>query len=864
MVDSNKYRSINESGNDFYVAGIGASAGGFEAMEAFFRNLPLKTNIAFIVIQHLDPNKPGMMPDLIRQMAHISVIDVVNGITVEPDNIYVIPPGKTMVMTHGRLFLFDIANNNDLKRPIDIFFESLAKDRKEKSLGIILSGMGSDGSRGVKEIKSMNGLVITQDTSDAKYPSMPQNANKSVKVDLCCAATDLPVEILKLIKYILNIKNKSDKKSKSMSSLSNIIILIREKTGHDFSQYKNSTIYRRIERRKNVHQIKELKQYLQFLRANPEEIEILFKELLIGVTNFFRDTEVWDKLKNNVIPDLIEKAQDGSTLRAWVPACSTGEEVYSLAIVFQEVIEKIRGKKNVSMQIFATDLDVDAIEFARKGVYSNNIKEDVSRERLNKYFIEGDNNFRLSTSIREMIVFAPQNVLKDPPFTKLDILTCRNMLIYMEGELQDKIISLFNYSLNPNGILVLGTSESLGNSNARFTELYSKLKIYQNSASKSSLDPIHFPSSFYRTIDKVNKDTPERSDQNINMEVNNIILQEYSPASVLINEKGDIIYITGRTGSFLEPPMGKANWNIIAMARDGVKQVLPALIRKAMQNFDQQFINSVKFKIDGVIKTVDIKVKRLDKPKLVKGMLLIVFSNFSSVLERKQINTSDGYKRSSREQELEEELKQVSEELQSINEEMQTSQEELKSTNEELQSTNEELQSTNEELTTSKEEMQSLNEELQTVNMELQSKVNDFMRSNDDMVNLLNSTNIATLYLDKGLNIRRFTDQATTIFKLRNSDVGRPFTEIVTNLKYSKLEKDALDVLKSLVFIETSVETIDNKWFDVKIMPYRTIDDHIDGLVITFSDISVAKKLELELIEANEKLKNRIDHKKPK
>jgi two-component system CheB/CheR fusion protein len=451
-----------------------------------------------------------------------------------------------------------------------------------------------------------------------------------------------------------------------------------------------------------------------------------------------------------------------------------------------------------------------------------------------------------------MVVFAPQNVISDPPFTRLDILLCRNMLIYMESELQKKLLTLFSYSLNPGGIMVLGTAETIGYFHEGFSELVPKTKIFKRASSITSPELTDFPSSFYprKTVSREIK-IPDKVNESIQTIADQILLQRFTPASVLINNAGDIIYVTGRTGKFLEPAAGKANMNIHAMAREGLRQVLPGAIRNAQKNFNIVVVPNIKIHTDGGETFADITLQRLETPESVRGMIIVVFSDIHAAHEQPAKFLKQGKSNPAATQKgLEIELQRMHEELRTTREEMQTSQEELKSTNEELQSTNEELQSTNEELTTSKEEMQSLNEELQTMNAELQSKVNDFVRANDDMKNLLNSIEIATLFLDKEINIRRFTDQATRIFKLREVDAGRPFTDLVSELDYPEIEEHARNVIRTLVSQERSACTNDGRWFRVRIMPYRTLDDHIDGLVITFTDITESKKLEVELKKA--------------
>jgi two-component system CheB/CheR fusion protein len=840
----------------FPIVGIGASAGGLEALEQFFSNMPSVTGMAFVVIQHLDPTHVGILPELLQRVTSMHVQQAMDGLAVEPNSVYVIPPNKSLSILNGYLHLLVPVESRGLRLPIDFFLKSLANDRQQNSIGVILSGMGSDGSQGLKSIKEKNGIVLVQEPKSAKFDPMPLNAMQAVIADVVAPATELPAKLMALLKLVPVTDATKAIDEKSKSHLDKIIILLREQSGHDFSLYKKNTLFRRIERRKGIHQIENISSYVRFLQENPAEVDILFKELLIGVTSFFRDPEVWEKLKDKIIPEMIREAPNRHIFRAWVTACSSGEEAYTLAMIFKEVAEKLTNQKGVSLQIFATDLDKDAIEKARAGVYSENIAGDISPERLSRFFVQENSGYRISNSIREMVVFAPQNIIKDPPFTKLDILTCRNMLIYMEPELQRKLISLFNYSLNQDGTLVLGTAETLGVSTEGFREIDTKLKIYKRTSALPPAELADFPSAFFRnrSFSTEKKMAPKTLD-NIQTITEQILLQRFAPASVLVNERGDILYITGRTGKYLEPAAGKANMNIHAMMREGLSQLVSDALRKAMKDFSPVFVKNVKIPFNDVFHFVDVTVQRLEAPEAVNGLIIIVFTDVKDPSE-KSLSKSRASRSAStgKLKELEQQLRRSHEELQTTREEMQTSQEELKSTNEELQSTNEELQSTNEELTTSKEEMQSMNEELQTVNIELQSKVNDYVRANDDMKNLLNSTEIATLFLDKDFNIRRYTDPAQNIVKIRKSDIGRPFTDLVTNLNYPDMEAHVKNVLNKLNTIEKPIATNDNRWFSVRIMPYRTLDDKVDGVVITFTDITVAKMLEIELKELNDAL----------
>ncbi len=859
--DSSKDKKPGSEAREFPIVGIGASAGGLEALEQFLGNVQKNSGMAYVVIQHLDPTQKGMLPELLQRITGMQVFQVEDLMKIKPDRVYVIPPNKSMSIFKGVLHLFDPVEARGLRLPVDFFLRSLADDQKEYAVGIILSGMGSDGSNGIRAIKEKNGIVLVQEPKTAQFDSMPRNAIDSGLVDIVAPPDKLPLELIHFLKHIPVVKSNLNVDVKGNSALEKIIILLRTHTGNDFSLYKKNTVYRRIERRMGIHKIDGIFSYVHFLQENPKEVHILFKELMIGVTNFFRDSHVWEKLKDKVIPSLIDKMSPNSQLRAWVPGCSTGEEAYSLAIVFKEVLEKVNPNKGLSLQIFASDIDSDAVDTARKGLFSINIEADVSTTRLNRYFTRTDDGYRINTEIREMVVFAQHNIIMHPPFTNIDILSCRNLLIYMDPELQRKLIGLFYYSLNEEGILLLGTSETLGVQSHLFTPLDSSRKIFKRSVVNLTPQLFDFPSSFTRpksgTIENTESDKPM---MNIQTFADQLLLQKFSPAGVLVNETGDILYISGRTGKYLEPAVGKANLNIFAMLRPGFQNDFAIAFRKAVMKKEAVILHHVKIGTNGGSIILNVNIQWIHKPEPLYGKLMIIFTDVqqpadTTTPEKKGKETAV----SVREAELEQELQHIREEMQNLVEEMQTSQEELKSTNEELQSTNEELQSTNEELTTSKEEMQSLNEELQTVNAELMAKVDDYSRINNDMKNLLNSTDIATLFLDKELNIRRYTNQATKIFKLIKSDIGRPFTDQTSQLLYPDLPEDAREVLRTLIFIEKQISTNDGRWFSIRIMPYRTFDDRIDGLVITFIDISELKLVEEQLHKMNQENRLLID-----
>jgi chemotaxis methyl-accepting protein methylase len=770
---------------------------------------------------------------------------------VRPDCVYVIPPNKDMSILHGMLHLLAPAAPRGLRLPIDFFFRSLAQDQQEHSVGVILSGMGSDGTLGLRAIKEKAGLVLVQEPASAKFDSMPKSAIRAGLADLVAPVEELPGMILTYFRHApLFAVPVPVLEDKEQSSLEKIAILLRTKTGHDFSLYKKSTIYRRIERRMGLHQISSIADYVRYLQHNPQELELLFKELLIGVTNFFRDPTAWDLLKREGIPSLFATQKAGGLLRAWSAGCSTGEEAYSLAIVFREALEQLNFTGNFKLQIFATDLDPEAVEKARQGFYPANIAADVSAERLKRFFNKDDNGYRISREIREMVTFAKQNITMDPPFTKLDILICRNLLIYFAPELQKMLLPLFHYSLNPGGILFLGSAETTGANSGLFVPLSGKQRLFHRSEVFNATDALTFRTAFVTPHSAAPEEMSMfKPTKNLQSLADSVILQRFSPPTVLTNDKGDILYFSGRTAKYLEPPTGKANLNIHAMAREGLRFELGSALQKATRSMNPIVVRNLTMDSNEGAQTIDLTVQMLEEPTELRGMIMIVFADVPTPPVRK---ASGRVKSSATDtaalQDLEKEVQRSREELQNTREEMQTSQEELRAANEELQSVNEELQSTNEELNTSKEEMQSLNEELQSINAEQTAKVDELSRTNNDMKNLLNSTEIATVFLDNKFCVRRFTSGANKLFKLIPGDIGRPLSDIVSSLRYPDLPQDVEEVLRTLVFSEKQIKAGDDNWFRVRIMPYRTLDDIIDGVVLTFMDITAVKKLEEDLL----------------
>ena len=841
-------QGLSRSGRspNFHVVGIGSSAGGLDALHELFSHMPSDTGMAFVVISHLSPGHVSVMPELLRKYTSMRVYQIESGMRLRPNSIYVTPPNSEVAMIGGSLTLMEAPESRVLRLPIDYFLRSLAQDQGDRSVAVILSGSGSDGSSGIREVKAELGLVVVQDPATAKYDGMPRSAIASGVVDYILPAAEIPSQLVKYIRHIPLIKPKVRKpvKKKASDPMEQILLIIRDQTRHDFSSYKRSTIIRRIERRMNVHQIDTLVQYAEFLRRNPNESKILFQELLIGVTSFFRDPKAFEALKEALFLRLKNKPAE-YVFRVWVPGCSSGEEAYSVGIILRECLDSF--KKKTQVQMFGTDIDLKAIERARSGIYPAGISADVSPERLSRFFVKKENTFLIRKEIREMAIFAPQNLIKDPPFIKLDLLCCRNLLIYLEAEIQKKLIPLFHYALKPGGILFLGTSETIGESHGLFSALDRKWRIFvrreTSPAAQVDLPPLSFKAKIRLPIPR-REPHPAPRHVNISDRAERLILEKFAPPSVVVNQNGDILYVHGRTGRFLEPSTGDGGFmNILKMSREGLRLELQGALRKAAASNEDVDVEDLTIRVNGSTVRARISVKSIGEGAGSENLMLVVFQELPS-LDSPARREGKARKKDPRVEELQRDLRYTKEYLQGTIEELETSNEELKSANEELQSTNEELQSTNEELETSQEELQSLNEEHVTLNAELQSRVDELTQSENDMKNLLESTEIAMIFIDSDLRVTRFTSRATKIVSLISTDIGRPLADIVINLCDESLISDAQEVLRTLIPKEKEVQTKNGecgRWYLMRMKPYRTVENVINGLVLTFIDIHERK-----------------------
>ena len=822
------------------VVGIGASAGGMGPLGDFLQACPCNVGLACVVVQHLMAHHASMLGEMLRRRTRLVVVAARDGERLLADHVYVIQPGTTIAVEGGRLRVLPQADTLP-RLPIDSLFRSLARELGPAAVGVVLSGMGSDGSKGLRAIIAAGGQALVQEPGTAQFDAMPRHAMATVGAGaLLARPAAMPALILQSAAVIARPAQAAD--DESLDDLTAILRRVATVTGHDFSLYKPTSLHRRIDRRVQLHGLSSLADYRRLLMASAQETQLLYKELFIGVTRFFRDPAVWEALGHRLLPALIERAslRADPRLRLWVVGCSTGEEAYTLAMLVHEALRAAGPACPVTCQIFATDASSDAVEYARRGLYPASALEGLSPQRRERFFVAESGGWRVVKALRETVLFARHDVIRDAPFSRLDLVSCRNVLIYFKAELQDKVLRLFHYILQSQGVLMLGNSETEGRHETLFEAVEPRLRIHRRVDKTRAAIGVPFPILPHLAPQPPIKemqvsDPGAMAGASLQAEAERLILEELAPPAVLVDAAGDIVYVSGRTGRFLEPAAGKANWNVHVMAREGLRPALATGLRQVVQQ--QQAVERRGLRIDCSGSAVEVDL--LLRPVRLAGhgeLALVVFREQPAPRTRRR-----------RAQPADEELRRAIEETQALREEMRSSQEELQSTNEELQSTNEELQSTNEELTTSKEEMQAMNEELQTVNTELLTKIEDLAQAQSDLRNLLNSTQIATVFLDGSLNVRRFTEEAKKVFNLREGDTGRPLTDITTSLEYPQLVDDVATVLRTLAFCERAVHSSDGRWYSVRIVPYRTHENVIDGSVLTFVDITALRDLENRL-----------------
>ncbi len=829
-----KKRDSNKRKKPIYVVGIGASAGGLTALESFIHALPKTTETSYVIIQHLDPKHKSEMASILKRYSSSDIHEIKDGEQLKANTIYLKPPGKDLVIKNQVFLLVDPLNSAGINLPIDRFFKSLAFEYKEKSVGVILSGTGSDGSLGVKEIKTAGGVVFVQDTSEAQYSSMPHSAIETQAVDFILPVAMIGKSIAKYHNHLLKPQRKIQQELEThlwQLTQKKILDLVHQKTGHDFSNYKKTTIARRIKRRMSMQQLEDIELYLTLLKGNDSEVELLFKDLTIRVTNFFRNPEAFDALKTKAVLPLVKNCSKNAVLRIWVPACDTGEEAYSIAMVCFEVMEELN--HFVSLQIFASDIDADAIQSARKGVYRLNIAGDVDENRLKRFFTKTESGFIVKKELREKIVFAEQNIISDPPFSKLDLVSCRNFLIYLDSELQKKVLPLFHYVLKSDGILFLGLSENIAGFSQLFLGIDKKNKIFKNKKAYQtnavSLRAGYNIFTIGKTVNGLNMNKERKID--VGRISEKLILKRFSPATILIDSNFEILYFSGNTNQFLSNPKGHRSFNALEMARWGLRTKIREGVKEVQKTQKTIVYENCSVKQNGDFKMVDVTVEPVTDLDVSEILFLIVFEERKpcpSVEQSDSMSTVDDVER-----------KQLEQELLSTRADLQATIEELETSNEELQSVNEELQSTNEELETSREEIQATNEELSTVNAELQQKVEELFIAKNDANNLLENTDIGTIFLDENLHIKRFTPKVKKIFNIRESDIDRPLSDITTKLNYKKLYEDAKETLDTLTRREVNTSDEIGDQYVVRVFPYRTMDNRINGVVLTFIDITI-------------------------
>jgi two-component system, chemotaxis family, CheB/CheR fusion protein len=829
------------------IVAIGGSAGGFEATMELLKELPSRNGMAFVVVQHLDPHHASRLATLLGRATQMRVVEISGRVRPEPNTVYVLPPNNCVFCRNGTLTLARRAEQPNIA--IDQFFESLAEDQGPRAIGVVLSGTGSDGTAGLRAIKAAGGITFAQSEETAKFPAMPHNAVASGFVDAVLSPKGIAAELRRIAEhpYIRRTPHEpgeAEPERRLLDDLSNIFQLLKKHTGVDFSAYKQSTLERRIHRRMAIHRLDRIRQYLNFLRTDAKEIRALFNDLLINVTRFFRDEHAFRALQKRFLPALIKQKGRRGDLRIWVPGCATGEEVYSLAICVLEVLGADISR--IRLQIFGTDLSEAAIDRARLGVYSSAIEKDVSRERLQTFFKKLDSTYQINRSVRDLCTFARQNITADPPFSRLDLISCRNVLIYLGPQLQKRAMPIFHYALNPGGYLILGPSETIGLFSDMFELVDKKSKIYAKKVLPGRPDLDVDPYVGYAEIKTLAPPqlAPMSDGRDFNSQIqkvaDRILLGNYAPAGVVIDEDLTVKQFRGRTSDYLEHVTGPANLSLLHMAKPSLIPDLRAAVHRALRTGQPSRKERALFKRDGHAAEVNIEVVPFKVPNSDKTWALVIFheepkspkkSVAGSKKKPKNVDVSDI-------QQLRDELGATKESLQAIIEEQEATNEELKSANEEIESSNEELQSTNEELETAKEELQSTNEELTTLNEELSNRNLEIMQINSDLSNLLSSINIPIVMVDNNLTIRRATPTARDAFNISDIDIGRRMTELKPNIDVPDIDKLLRQVINTLAVREREVQDNSGRRFSLRIRPYRTGDNKIDGAVLTLVDVA--------------------------
>ena len=851
------------------IVGIGASAGGVEALEHFFGNTPDDTGCGFVVVTHLGPDRRSLLPQILARHTGMPVEEAAHGVRLEPNHIYVLSFDAILGIENRTLILKKSQTIKREHKPIDVFFSALAQDLGEIAVGVVLSGGDGDGTLGLKAIKERGGLTLAQtpDGSEPQYPEMPRAAIASGMVDLAVPVTEMGARIAEFARSLSKLdqpESELGEDSKTWrGSRKEICAILRKQLGHDFSGYKEKTFLRRVQRRMQVNHLQTVESYIERLRQDTKETGALFRDLLINVTNFFRDAEAFDALRTLVVPKLFAGRGAEDMVRVWVPGCATGEEVYSIAILLREHMESLTAIPKV--QIFATDIDEAALSVARAARYPELLLDSVSEDRRKKYFTQDDGSYVVSKEVRDLCVFSPHSVIRDPPFSRLDLVSCRNLLIYFGAEMQNQVIPTFHYALRPGGYLFLGTSENVGQFSELFTPLDKKNRVFRSREDVSTTARVPLvvsglrPAPFPMSLTERGKSLAGIA---LRQAVEAQVLDRFAPAHVVVNRDGDIVYYSSRTGKYIEPMAGAPTRQLLTMAKKGLRLDLRALLREAVET--ERRINRDGIAVeaeDGRVQIVDLSVEPLSETNEDDRLFLIVFREVGPVLSREQV-TQRAAVPDETAVHLERELRETRERLQSLIEEYETALEELKSSNEELVSVNEELQSTNEELEASKEELQSVNEELHTVNAELNGKVDALDRSNADLANLFTSTKVATVFLDRNLTIRSFTPAVSQFFNMLPGDKGRPLTDLASRISLPTLADDVQAVLESGEVLERTISQNGGTHYLARLAPYRNGGMQIEGVVLSFVDVTSLTQSEAHqrtlIAELNHRVKNML------